>query len=254
MARNFGSGFGTGTTDEIVTGYTTSLTGQQRSYSIWLYDANTGSTGGGNARAFDKRTVSAQTELFFFGTPGPIMSYEVDWTTTAGNWETPAFTQNVWNHWVITYDSGAVGNIPLIYLNGVSQSLTIQSTPTGTLPASNSDGYVIGNRGNDQLRNWTGSIAEFAIWNGALLTQTEVSALAKGARPWTIRKGSLVGYWPLDGLASPEPDLSGNKGNGTVTGALPALIGPPLMMMTPRWAQFNFPFQPVFVLMPQIVT
>ena len=61
--------------------------------------------------------------------------------------------------------------------------------------------------------NTNGQIADLAI--GTLtLTAGEMSALAAGFRPSNIRRTALVGYWPLDGLSSPEPDLSGNAFNG----------------------------------------
>jgi hypothetical protein len=80
-----------------------------------------------------------------------------------------------------------------------------------------------------------GQLADFAIWS-VLLTAAEASALAKGARPNTIRSASLVNWWPLGGIQSPEPDLSGNKNNGTLTGTAPA-FGPPIAPFTPRWPQ-----------------
>jgi hypothetical protein len=54
-------------------------------------------------------------------------------------------------------------------------------------------------------------------------------------------------------LASPEPDLSGNKNNGTLTGTTNT-FGPPILPFTRRWPQFNFFAAPPFTLMPQIVT
>jgi hypothetical protein len=47
----------------------------------------------------------------------------------------------------------------------------------------------------------------------------------------------LIGWWPLDGFASPEVDLSRNAFNGALTGTT-AAFGPPLMPFTPRTPQF----------------
>ena len=44
--------------------------------------------------------------------------------------------------------------------------------------------------------------------------------------PGSITRG-LVGFWPFWG-GSPEPDYSGNKNNGTVTGALLSTNNPPI--------------------------
>ena len=63
-----------------------------------------------------------------------------------------------------------------------------------------------------------GRIAEVGIWT-VTLSAAEVLALSKGVSPRRIRPDSLIGYWPLYGVASPEPDLSGSVQNGTVTAA-----------------------------------
>jgi hypothetical protein len=77
-----------------------------------------------------------------------------------------------------------------------------------------------------------GTLADIGIWT-TVLSAGELSALSKGARPSTVRQGSLVGYWPLDGIQSPEPDLSKNKNNGTLTGTSLS-AGPPIAMFSPR--------------------
>lgn len=47
------------------------------------------------------------------------------------------------------------------------------------------------------------------------------------AFPGSIQN-SLRGYWPLWGTSSPEPDYSGNRNNGTVTGATFSGLNPPV--------------------------
>jgi hypothetical protein len=90
-------------------------------------------------------------------------------------------------------------------------------------------GYDVGTAG----RNFPGSLADGAQWN-TNLSAAEITALSKGARPYTIRPANLLGWWPLDGLQSPEEELSGAKNNGTLTGTT-AAFGPPYMQFTPRW-------------------
>src|SRR5208282_6101410 len=81
-------------------------------------------------------------------------------------------------------------------------------------------------------------LADFAYWSGVTLTVNEAEALYNGARPNTIRPSGLGEYYPIDGLAWPEPDLSGSGLNGTVTGTTGNGAGPPIMLFTPRWPQF----------------
>jgi hypothetical protein len=122
------------------------------------------------------------------------------------------------------------------YVNGVSDG-TVASNGVSLL--SGTQNFVMGSQPASAGRNFNGRIADVAIWN-VVLTAAEFVALAAGIRPNTVRPASLKGYWPLDGVNSPEPDLSGFGNNGTLTGTANA-AGPPLAMFTPRWSQFLSP-------------
>lgn len=94
--------------------------------------------------------------------------------------------------------------------------------------------------GLDSTGNFGDIVSEdYAIWNTAL-SSMEISALAKGERPNGIRPGSLIAWWPYNGLQSPEPDLSGQAHNGVLTGTSLA-FGAPLTMFKPRRQQFIEP-------------
>lgn len=83
---------------------------------------------------------------------------------------------------------------------------------------------------------FAGLIAEATLWNAALVDE-EIAALATGVRPHKVRPGNLVGYWPLFGLASPEPDLSGLGQSMTLgggAGAPSAANHAPLTPFTPK--------------------
>jgi hypothetical protein len=153
-----------------------------------------------------------------------------------------------WYHTAGTYD----GTNVKIWLNGAQDG----SSAASSIVDAGTTSLVLGARGQsggyDSRLN--GRIADAALWS-VPLTAAEIASLAKGARPWQVRPSSLQGFWPLDGLTSPEPDLSGLKNNGTLTGTSLA-FGPPFMAFTPRWPMggiFPFPPPPVFVLMPQII-
>lgn len=116
------------------------------------------------------------------------------------------------------------------YFDGASQSVTVDAA-AGT-PENVSTWQTLGNvAGGNNFRN--GALADVALWN-VKLTAGEAIALSKGVRPCFIRPTALQGYWPLDGIQSLEPDLSGNARNGTLSGTAYA-NGPPMMMFTPRW-------------------
>ena len=141
-------------------------------------------------------------------------------------------TANVWHHFAATLTATGTGaGSGIVYLDGGGLQTNSWNGITAT-------GFAIGALGlsGGPFNPYSGSIAHCAAWNVALST-AEIAALAAGVLPGLIRPQNLIGWWPLDGLQSPEPDLSGNANNGTLTGTALA-PGPPVMQFTPRWPQF----------------
>jgi hypothetical protein len=146
---------------------------------------------------------------------------------------------NVWSTIGVSYGGSGVGLRP--YVNGVADTTAAFNGAIGTASGKASIGYDFVTTG----RQFNGRIALVAEWNSTL-TAGEHLALAEGALPSTIRPKNLTGFWPLDGLQSPEPDFSGNANNGTLTGTALA-PGPPVMPFTPRcWQQFIPAAAPTF--------
>jgi len=121
----------------------------------------------------------------------------------------------VWTHMAFTYDSTNGLNL---YVNGVSVGT---SAAQGTILQSSTASLYIGSEPSSLSGNaFTGNITDAAVWNSGL-SSAQILSLANGSkRPLDLSSG-LVGYWPLSGLSSPEPDKSGNNNNGTVTGTTP---------------------------------
>jgi Concanavalin A-like lectin/glucanases superfamily len=134
---------------------------------------------------------------------------------------------DVWNHFCCKYDGSSV----FLYGNG---SLVQSASGPSSLYASPAT-YKLGRRGDygpGNEANWPGNLAEANIWNVSL-NAGEVAALAAGVKPNRVRPNSLKRYWPLWGLASPEPDLSSFAGNATLTGTAQANHAP-VTLFTPR--------------------
>jgi len=141
---------------------------------------------------------------------------------------------------------------PIVYVGTSSTSRTTYIMQGGTLNTGSQTASIVfgGNTNSGTVGTYTGnattdfggSVAEEAFWSAALST-LEVTAYCLGQRAWFIRGKSLVGYWPFDGKASPEPDLSGSKINGTVTNTT-STFGPPIGLFTPKWPQFPLPLPP----------
>ncbi len=140
---------------------------------------------------------------------------------------TNAISTGAWHHFAWTY--GSSGGLKT-FLDGASDGTsnigTALLTNYGT--TNTGIGYDPANVG----RGFPGSIADVALWNVAL-SASEITALARGVRPLMIRPANIIHYMPLDGLSSPEPDFSGKKNNGTLTGTTFG-SGPPITLVTPR--------------------
>lgn len=64
----------------------------------------------------------------------------------------------------------------------------------GTLTSAQ---FVIGNRPNDNGRNWDGYIAHYCLWD-VILTEREEQQLHSGVPPYLVRPQDIVAYYPLD--------------------------------------------------------
>ena len=164
------------------------------------------------------------------------LSFEQKFSTTSGAWSTPnnSITLDVWAHVAIVYNSSATTNDPVIYIGGASQSITEDTTPVGSATSDVDIDIRLGNS-SGLNRTFDGSICEVVIWDGAL-SAAEILALAHTINPLRIRRPDMKMYLPIPGHTSPEADMSGNKNNGTVTGAVKsahAPVGP-----------YNVPFSP----------
>jgi len=124
----------------------------------------------------------------------------------------------------------------LVYLNGDSIKIYLGSQgstslcntnsavgSTGVMVTSGNNLIMGGPHGACASSSWsactyfTGLVAEVAVWNVALRAEqaNSLMSLCPGSPRFFPRP---VGYWPLWGAASPEPDQSGNKLSGTLTG------------------------------------
>ena len=117
--------------------------------------------------------------------------------TPDGSFSSPS---NEWIHLVGTWD----GTNAKIYINGVSQTLSITGTPSN--PSAQTDPHIGINSTDSGLNQWTGSISQVGIWQGAL-TQAQVQSVMEATSyskiPSSVKSttNTLVttGDWTLSG-------------------------------------------------------
>jgi flagellin-like protein len=81
---------------------------------------------------------------------------------TGGNWATPAssITLGACQYVAVTYDSSNIANVPSLSINGVSQALTVTSSPAGAPATDAAKAMRIGNYAGGTGRTFDGIIDE----------------------------------------------------------------------------------------------
>ncbi len=137
----------------------------------------------------------ASTQLFLINSTGQkeLKLYR-SWDGANGQWTITPIELDTWYNFVVTYNEDSVANNPIMYLNGVSKTVTEAVTPSGSVVSDAANNLYIGSRVTD--REFDGRIAEVAIWD-VILTADEAAILSKGYSPLFVRPQNLVAYWPL---------------------------------------------------------
>jgi len=134
--------------------------GSGGTFSAWINPLSVGENSEG--RIGDKASAYAGTNGWAFSTyTGPELSFRKGFGTTAGIWSTPAssITPSAWQYVVVTYNQASAANDPVIYINGVSQSLT-ETSPAGAVQSDAAQNMRIGNSAAGNARDFFGTIDE----------------------------------------------------------------------------------------------
>lgn len=173
---------GRATGDAINFGYLPHVSGDNVTsftMSTWIYlrsvwtsfttIMNIYSTGGSNFYFYLQGT-SGDTKLTFF-------SQKFD--ASAGRWRVPvnALSTGTWSHIAVTYDINVLSD-PVMYINGVSQTITEEQTPSGTFISGIGTSLVIGNTG--AYANGVDAILKDVRFHDRILAPSEVLTLYNG--------------------------------------------------------------------------
>jgi hypothetical protein len=136
--------------------------------SAWIYPQGWG--GSGYGRVADKATTAGyHTNGWAFMVDNSAIAeglrFARGFSTTRGGWDTPdnSIDLNTWQYVVTTYNEDSTSNDPIIYINGVAQTLTEGYTPAGTAQADTASNMRIGNWGGGTNRTFDGILDEIRL-------------------------------------------------------------------------------------------
>lgn len=79
-----------------------------------------------------------------FNPSGTNLTYRHQWSGALAGWSgSTNLVSGVWYHIVVTYDGSSTSNKPQIYINGVADTITTTTAPSGTLSSDGTDALVL---------------------------------------------------------------------------------------------------------------
>jgi hypothetical protein len=150
-----------------------------------------------------------------------------------------ALTLGQWYHLVWTQDRTIAPYTATCYLDGVNQTVVLESGGLAGPNVSSWGNIYIGALLNTDNLTYVwpldGHVSEPMVLQGvAVLTQAEVTSLFRGAYFCEMRPGTeYFGAWPLEGLFDPEPDWSGNGRHSTTISGTSGASNPPTAWYPP---------------------
>ncbi|MCB1121533.1 MAG: S8 family serine peptidase, partial [Verrucomicrobiae bacterium] len=193
------------------------LSGSPFTLEAWIRPEGWGEGETGYGRIMDNGSIV----FYIHGTGFPSYSKEsllisLDHSNGARSiYNTPAGSihLNEWQHVAISYDNSSTVRM---YIDGVSQSLTVPFDNASGTVATSSQNFIVG-EASDTPRAFEGAMDEVRIWN-QVRTQTEI----QNARNHTLsgNEAGLLVYLPMnEGAGSTTQDLQSPANNGTITEA-----------------------------------
>ena len=134
-------------------------------FMAWAYPRGMGQNDQGRLGDKDQWTLMQR-----FEGRGNILYVHAAFTTTAGAWRSPidTFEFNEWYHGALVYDSSSDQNDPMVFVDGVSQEITVKTVPEGEYVDDTESVFGIGIRFHDLKRFFDGILDEVAIYDRAL--------------------------------------------------------------------------------------
>lgn len=118
--------------------------------------------------AFGKEYSTSNGWMIYYASATTKYRFAARFSTSNGVWETSTNAQNgVWTHIAVVYDGTSTSIDPKIYINGVVESESELSTPSGTYNTDAAYQLVIGNRDSEN-RSWRNPVDDVRLVDGEL--------------------------------------------------------------------------------------
>ncbi len=146
------------------------------------------------------------------------LRFQLDFASGNGVWTTTTATipLNQWTHVAVTFDSDSNSNNPILYQDGVLETLEETTTPSGSAVSDVGNNLLIGDI-ERSLLSFDGYIGDVRLWND-IRTATEL--LDSKDLALQGDEAGLAGLWKLnEGAGTVAKDTTTNKNTGTITGA-----------------------------------
>ncbi len=181
-----------------------------KSISAWVY-GKTSLTDVPIASKYDHVTGH---ELYVFA--NGMIQYLHAFSTTFGVFRTATGVvgANAWTNIVVTYDSSNVANVPVIYVNGVSKTVTVFQAPVGSSLNDSNASLFVGNQNYPaslNTFNFNGCLKDIRYYN-RILTSTEVTTISGAENSYYSITSGLVFQ-----LAGVRTDRYSDYLNNTIT-------------------------------------
>jgi len=187
-------------------------------FSAWIYPKSDGEGNFGRIADKNQWLFYVRDELNGF----VRLNFNHSFSTTEGSWKTTdrVVPVNAWSHVAVFFDSDSASNDPVIYLNGVAQTLTEGTTPAGTRSSDASSDLYIGNNSSG-TRGFDGYMMDIKIYKNTAWTQPEIAVLASKINvdkdhPSLPASGPRLYLW-WKAIADATTDSSGSGNNLTAS-------------------------------------
>lgn len=152
-----------------------------------------------------------------------------DWTTD-GDWRgTADIVSTAFNHVCYTYNNSATTNDATLYVNGMAESLTTDTAPTGSWTSDATQNLQIC-ESNADTADFDGNVA-YLVYHNTILSAADINR----ARWWGRPFGGTIVYHPL------ISDKLTNEGTGTANGGATGttVASSPVPVQRPSTALMN---------------